>query len=225
MTSDSTTQARWPLPGTAHESGHWRSREREPAAQAARRPRRKLPRFAWLLIGLAFICGGLVSAAGFSIGWRHQAQRNTAAETALRTATAQVRALQASLGDARLAAAREHRAATATAASERSLVGAAAKVGSGAAATSDSAASVSSGAGSLTGSAARIASELKTFSTYLTTTPSGQLDPGYIASQTAYLTRQLTRLQAAGGTLGDSIASFEAAVRKLTQDAAAVKPG
>ncbi len=212
MTSDSTTQARWPL-----------LEERAPFAPATPRPqRRKLPRSAWLLIGLAFVCGGLVSAAGFSIGWRHQAQRNTAAETALRAATARVRALEASLGTARLAAARERQAATAAAQSERALVGAAAKVGSDATTSSAAAASVSAGAGSLTGSAARIASELKTFEAYLTTTPSGQLDPGYIASQSAYLMRQLTKLQTAGGTLGDSVASFESAVRRLTQDAAAV---
>jgi len=213
MTSDSTTQARWPL-----------LKERTPLAHTIPRPgRRKLPRSAWLLIGLAFVCGGLVSAAGFSIGWRHQAQRNTAAETALTSATARIHVLQASLGKARLAAAREHEAATTAAVSEQVLVGAAAKVSSGVTASSDAAAHVSSAAGSLTGSAARIASELKTFETYLTSTPSGQLDPGYIASQTAYLTRQLTKLQASGGVLGDSVASFDAAARALTRDAAAVK--
>ncbi len=54
---------------------------------------------------------------------------------------------------------------------------------------------VSSGAGSLRHRRRAVASELKTLDTYLTTTPTGQLDPGYVASQTAYLTRQLTRLQ------------------------------
>jgi len=214
MTSDSTTQARWPVLKE-------RAAPFVPAAPGPRR--RKLPRYAWLLIGLAFICGGLVSAAGFSIGWRHQAQRNTAAETALTTATARVRALQASLARARLAAAHEHQAATAAAASERALVGMAAKVGSDAAASSNAAASVSSGAGSLTGSAGRVASELKTLETYLTTTPAGQLDPGYIGSQTAYLSRQLAKLQATGGALGTSVAAFQAALRQLTRDAAAVK--
>jgi hypothetical protein len=195
-----------------------------PFTAATPRPRRrKLPRFAWLLIGLAFVCGGLVSAAGFSIGWRHQAQRNTAAEAALTNATARVRTLEAALGKARLATAREHQAATTAAVSERALVGLAAKVGPDAAASGNAAASVSSGAGSLTASAGRVASELKTLETYLTTTPSGQLDPGYIASQTGYLSRQLAKLQATGGSLGTSVAAFEAAVRELTRDAAAVK--
>ena len=217
MTSESTT--RWPL-----------LEERGPFPQAARSSTRpKLPRSAWLLTGLAFICGGLVSAAGFSIGWRHQAQRNTAAQAQLAAVTARThaleqraRALQASLAAARGTAARAHAAAAAAAASEQALAATAAKVGDEASASSVPAASVSSGAGSLTGSATRIASELKTLESYLTTTPAGQLDPGYIASQTAYLSQQLTRLQAAGGNLGDSVASFEAAVRKLTREAGAL---
>jgi hypothetical protein len=214
MASDSTTQGRWPL----------LDERTMPFAQTAPRPvRRRLPRSAWILVGLAFVCGGLVSAAAFSIGWRHQAQRNTAAETALTAATARVRALRASLAEARRTAAHEHQAATTAAAAERAFIGAASRVGSDATASSDAAGSVSSGADSLTGSAARIASELKTFETYLTSTPSGQLDPGYIASQTAYLGRQLARLQAAGGALGGSVTSLDAAIRKLTGDAAALK--
>ena len=214
MASDSTTQARWPLLDE-------RATRFVPATP---RPiRRKLPRSAWVLVGLAFVCGGLVSAAAFSIGWRHQAQRNTAAETALTTATARVRALRASLAEARRAAAHEHQAATTAAAAERALAGAATRVGADATASSDAAGSVSTGADSLTSSATRIASELKTFEAYLTSTPSGQLDPGYIANQTAYLSRQLAKLQAAGGALGSSVTSLDAAIRKLTNDAAALK--
>jgi hypothetical protein len=205
-----TTETRsWPL-----------LKERGPFVTASQERRgRKLPRSAWLLTALAFICGGLVSAAVFSIGWRHQAQRDTAARTALAAATARthrlesrIATLQASLGDARGAA------ASATAA-EKSLAHAGTRVGADARATSGDAASLSSGAGSLTAAAARIASELKTLDTYLTTTPTGQLDPGYIASQTSYLDRQLSRLQGDGGTLGDSIASFEASLRRLSRDA------
>ena len=183
----------------------------------------------WLLVGLAFLCGGLVSAAGFSIGWRHQAQRNTDAESALATATARthalerhIAALQATLASTRRAEARQHQAATAAAASQRAVVGAAAVVGADAIDTSSAATSVSSGAGALTARADRTANELKTLETYLTTTPTGQLDPGYIASQTGYLTRQLGKLQTAGGNLGASIGSFEVALRKLTRSAAAL---
>src|SRR5213080_2494605 len=113
MTSDSTTQARWPMLD-----------ERVPFTAATASPRRRrLPRSAWLLTGLAFLCGGLVSAAAFAIGWRHQAQRNTAAQSALAAANTRARklertisALRTSLGGARGAAASAHAAAAATAA-------------------------------------------------------------------------------------------------------------
>jgi hypothetical protein len=211
VTSDSTTQARWPV----------LNERRPPLPEAIRPARRKSQRSVWLLTGLAFVCGGLVSAAGFSIGWRNQSQRNTATETALAKATARthslesrVALLQASLADSR------GKAAAATA-SEQALTRATARIGDEATASGTAAASVSSGSATLTASTARIASELKTLETYLTTTPASQLDPGYIASQTGYLTRQLTKLQSAGGGLGTSIASFESAVRKLARDARA----
>jgi hypothetical protein len=210
VTSDST---RWPL-----------LEERAPFATASRGPRsRRRPRSAWLLTGLAFICGGLVSAAAFSIGWRHQAQRDNAAQTALAAATARthrleqrITALQTSLVDAR------GTAASATTA-EKALARAGTRVGADAAASSNDAASVSSGSGSVTTAAARIASELKTLDTYLTTTPTSQLDPGYIASQSAYLAQQLSRLQGNTGTLGSSVTSFEASLRKLRLDANGLK--
>jgi hypothetical protein len=219
MTSEST---RWPLLD-----------ERAPFATASngRRDRRR-PRSAWLLTGLAFLCGGLVSAAVFSIGWRHQAQRDTAAQSALAAASARthrleqkISGLQASLNEARGAAARAHASAAAAAGSEQALARAGAQVGAEATAADGNAASISSGAGALTAAATRIGSELKTLDTYLTTTPTGQLDPGYIASQTAYLAQQLTRLQGDAGTLGNSVSSFEAALRKLGRDAKTLARG
>ena len=211
MTSDSTT--RWPL-----------LEERAPYATAARHTgRRRQPRSAWLLTGLAFLCGGLVSAAVFSIGWRHQAQRDTAARSALAAATARVHALEQRTRTLRASLASARSTATAAEASEQALASAGARVGAEATAASGSAASLSSGAGSLNASATRIASELKTLDTYLTTTPEGQLDPGYVTSQTAYLSRKLARLQGDAGNLGSSVTRFEAALRKLTRDANALK--
>jgi hypothetical protein len=212
MTSDST---RWPL-----------LEERGPFATASGRPRRhKLPRPMWLLAGLAFLCGGLVSAAVFSIGWRHQAQRDTAAQSALAAATARthrleekVAALQTSLTSARGTTARAR-------AAEQALARAGARVGSDATGTSGTADAIASGADTVASAATRIASELKTLDTYLTTTPAGQLDPGYISSQTAYLAQQLTRLEGNSGSLSNPVASFEAAVRKLDRDAKALKTG
>jgi len=198
--------------------------ERAPFATASHNRRgRRIPRSAWVLTALAFLCGGLVSAAAFSIGWRHQAQRDTAARTALAAATARthrlesrITTLQASLGSAGAAA------ASATAA-EKALARTGTRVGADATASSGDGASISSGAGAITGAAARIASELKTLDTYLTTTPTAQLDPGYIASQAAYLDRQLTRLQDDAGSLGSSVASFESGLRRLSRDARALR--
>lgn len=220
MTSDSTT--RWPL-----------LQERAPFATAGGGRRgRRLPRSAWLLTGLAFLCGGLVSAAGFSIGWRHQAQRDTAARTALAAATArthrlerQISALRTSLGGARSATARADASAKAATASEQALVHAGAKVSEEATVANGNGVAISSGAGTLTAAAGRIASELKTLDTYLATTPTGQLDPGYIATQTSYLGQQLTRLHGDAGTLGNSVTSFEATLRTLSRDARALKSG
>jgi len=193
---------------------------------------RRLPRSAWLLTGLAFLCGGLVSAAAFSIGWRHQAQRNTAAQSALAAANTRARklertisALRTSLGEARGAAASARAAAAATAASGKALARAGANVAEEADVSSGNGAAISSRAGALTAAATRIAGELKTLDTYLTTTPTGQLDPGYIASQTAYLAQQLSRLQGDAGALGNSVGSFETTLRKLSLDARALKPG
>ncbi|HEY2742545.1 MAG TPA: hypothetical protein VGI69_10270 [Gaiellaceae bacterium] len=205
--------------------------ERAPFATASHsRPGRKTPRSAWLLTGLAFLCGGLVSAAAFSIGWRHQAQRNTDAQSALTAARARahqlerrIGTLQTTLSEARGAAASAHAAAAAAAASEKALAQAGASVAEEAGVSDGNSAAISSSSAVLGAAATRIAGELKTLDTYLTTTPASQLDPGYVASQTAYLERRLSRLQEDAGTLGDSTRSFEATLRKLSRDARALK--
>jgi hypothetical protein len=212
VTSDST---HWPL-----------LEERGPFATAGQGRRgRRVPRSVWLLTGLAFLCGGLVSAAGFSIGWRHQAQRDTAARTALAAATARTHRLEQKISALRVSLGGAQAAAASAAAVEKALARTGARIGADATASSGDAASISSGAGTLTAAATRIASELKTLDTYLTTTPTGQLDPGYIASQTSYLSQQLTRLQGDAGTLGSSVGSFETTLHKLNRDARALKSG
>lgn len=210
MTSESTT--RWPL-----------LEERAPFATPARhaKPRRRV-RSSWVLIVLAFICGGLVSAAGFSIGWRHQAQHDSATQAALAAATARVHALELRVSTLRTSLDTARRARARERAAEQALSAAGARVANAAGASSRAAAPVSSGAGSLSASASRIASELKTLDTYLTTTPAAELDPGYVASQAGYLDQQLTKLRANAGGLSDSLASFEASLRTLTRDARAL---
>lgn len=213
MTSDSTTQARWPLLD-----------ERRPFSQPTGSTRkRKLPRSVWLLTGLAFLCGGLVSAAGFSIGWRHQAQRDTAARTALAAATARTHRLSTSLAAARRTLGRERKLEAAAVASTRAASRAAASLGAEASAAGRNADSVSASAGDIAATAGRVTRELQTLLTYLTTTPPGQIDSGYIASQAAYLTRQLTALQDAGVSVSRAVTTFDHAAGRLAHDAAALQ--
>ena len=212
MTSESTT--RWPL-----------LEERTPFVAVPAAPqssRRRLPRSAWLLTALAFLCGGLVSAAAFSIGWRHQAQRDTAARAALATATAHVNRLSASLATARETIAQERQAAAQAAAQARATALAAASLTTETSSAGRAADTVSADAGDIGSAASRVSRELQTLLTYLTTTPSSQIDSGYIASQATYLTRQLTALQDSGAAVGRSVTSLKATLRKLARSAAAL---
>lgn len=212
MSSDSTTEARWPV-----------LRDRAPFVQRAPQAERRRPgRSAWLLTGLAFLCGGLVSAAVFSIGWRHQAQRDTAARSALAAATAHAHRLSAELAGARGRAARAEKAAAQAAASLRATSHAAAALATEVTASRRAADAVSGGAGGVAASSSRVTRELRTLLTYLTTTPSSQIDSGFIASQASYLTRQLTALQDVGGSVTAAVARFKTAMRGLSRDAAAL---
>ena len=119
----------------------------------------------------------------------------------------------------------EQSGVSAAATSEKALAQAGASVAEEADVSDGNGAAISSGADALGAAATRIAGELKTLDTYLTTTPTNQLDPGYIASQTAYLAQRLSRLQEKAGTLGNSARSFESTLRKLSRDAQALKSG
>lgn len=191
-----------------------------PAARPAR------ARSAWLLAALAFVCGGLVSAAVFTIGWRHQAQRNTAAESALSAATVRNHRLSASLAAARQAVERDHRIAARRATEARNaaseLARAAAAIGSETSAARAAAGPVAAGARTVSASAGKIANELRTLATYLSTTPSSQIDSGYVASQASYLERQLGQLQTNGADVASAVAGVQTAVDKLTGLAASL---
>jgi hypothetical protein len=187
--------------------------------RAARRPRRWS---VWVLPTLAFVCGALVSAAVFTIGWRHQTQQNAAAQSALANATARNHKLTASLTAARDAVAQEKRIADQARASLQAAQASGATIAAQARAAQSNAASVSGNASAMASAAAKIGSELKTLATYLTATPPQQLDAGYIDSQTAYLARQVAALQSGGGTMTSAVASFEAAIRKLGSLASAL---
>jgi hypothetical protein len=213
MASESTTQAHWPV-----------LNERAPFAPTPMRAtRRRLPRSAWLLTALAFICGGLVSAAAFSIGWRHQAQRDTAARAALAAATTRANRLSASLAAARETVVRERQAEAQAAAAVGATSRAAASLATQAASAGKTADTVSGDAEAIGASANRVSRELQTLLTYLTTTPSSQIDSGYIASQATYLTRQLSSLEDAGAGVGRTATSLKTTLQKLIRTAAALR--
>lgn len=210
MSGDTTG---WPL---LHE-------RRQGAPSAPRRTAaRSRARPAWPLLVLAFVCGGLVAAAGFSIGWRHLAQSGSAAQTRLSAATAHVQKLDTSLAAARGKETQLAAALAAARASTRSLARQASALAAEAADSERAASPLAGDAGSTAATSARVASELKTLSSYLTTTPAAQIDGGYVATQVAYLTRQLDSLQSNGADLGSAAAAFTASVRKLASDATAL---
>jgi hypothetical protein len=173
----------------------------------------------WALVALAFLCGGLVSAAGFAIGWKHLAQSGTAAQTRLAAANAHVRRLDASLVLARRAESTTLRRLAAAERAATRLRHAAAGLAAQAATSESSSGHVSGEAGAMAATAGRVASELKTLSSYLTSTPAGQVDSGYVSTQVSYLTRQLSTLQAGGADLGSAAAAFQADVHRLASEA------
>lgn len=176
----------------------------------------------WVLPVLAFICGALVSAAVFTIGWRQQTQQNAAAQNALAGATARNHTLSAALLASRAKLAQQEKIASEARASVRAARASGATIAAQARAAQANAASVSGGATSMTSAAGKIASELKTLTTYLTTTPTSQLDAGYIDSQTAYLSRQVAALQSDGTSTTTAAASFGTAIQRLDRLATAL---
>jgi hypothetical protein len=185
----------------------------------ARRPR-TWP--SWLLTVLAFVCGALVSAAVFTIGWRHQTQQNAAAQSALAAATAHNHKLTASLTAAQAAVAQESRIVARAHAYAQTARASGATIAAQASAAQADATSVTGNTASMASAAGKISTELKTLMTYLTTTAPQQLDSGYIDSQAAYLAHQLDALQSEGGAMSTASSSFDTAIQKLSHLASAL---
>jgi hypothetical protein len=174
-----------------------------PLAESPHRPvavpkrRRRTPLFVWALVAAAFLCGGLLSAAGFSIGWRHQAQRGTSAESALVAATATAHSLRAQLVSARAEIAALHARSSELTASKHALTRSVAGLRARLAAAQQSLAALSIAAAPLTGDLNRLTNELHALSSYVGSTPAGQLDAGYVQAQLAYLTKTVDGFSAA----------------------------
>ena len=148
-----------------------------------------LPRVAWVLTISAFLCGGMISAAIFSVGWKHEAQRGSSAESALAAANARSNELTSQLQS-------ERALSTSLATARRALVTANASLRHELAQARKTLAhakqvtnAVTLAAAPLSGDLDRVTSELRTLTGYLNSTPLGQLDAGYVQAQVAYLSK------------------------------------
>ena len=164
-------------------------------------PHRRTPRVMWVLVASAFLCGGLLSAAGFSIGWKHEAQRGSSAESALVSATARTHALGAQLVSTRAALAAARSRSASLASSRHALTRLGASLQKSLAAATKARAGVAAAAAPLSGDLDRVASELHALGSYLTSTPSSQLDAGYVQAQVAYLAKTVDGLRSGLGAL------------------------
>jgi len=175
----------------------WPLADQSRRALSIPQPRRRTPRIMWAVVAAAFLCGAAVSAAAFSIGWKHQAQKGTSAESALVAATARVHSLRTQLAAARssVAAARTH--ATSLAAERRALSRTASRLRTELAAARHAAARLSASAAPLSGDLDRLTNELRALTSYVTQTPSGQLDAGYLQAQVGYVSKTANGLSAA----------------------------
>lgn len=158
-------------------------------AAVPQRTRRRTPRVMWMVVAAAFLCGAAVSAAAFSIGWKHQAQKNTTAESALVAATATAHALRTQLATERTALSASHARNAQLIASRRTLNVSIAKLRKQVAAAQHSLASTAAAAAPLAGALDRLTNELHSLTTYVSTTPAAQLDAGYVQTQLAYLAK------------------------------------
>jgi septal ring factor EnvC (AmiA/AmiB activator) len=151
----------------------------------------------WAVVLAAFVCGAAVSAAAFSIGWKHQAQKGTSAESALVAATASVHSLRTQLAAERsdLASAREHTLAVGR--SRATLRTSLAKLHTQLASAQHALAATSAQAAPLSGDLARLTNELHALTSYVTSTPSSQLDGGYLHAQIAYVSKTAAGLSSA----------------------------
>jgi septal ring factor EnvC (AmiA/AmiB activator) len=151
----------------------------------------------WAVVLAAFVCGAAVSAAGFSIGWKHQAQKGTSAESALVAATASVHSLRTQLVAERSDLAAAHAHTLADARSRATLRASLAKLHAQLASAQQALAATSSQAAPLSGDLARLTNELHALTSYVTSTPSSQLDAGYLQAQIAYVSKTATGLSSA----------------------------
>jgi uncharacterized protein (DUF3084 family) len=175
----------------------WPLAEQSRRHVAVPRSKRRTPRGMWAVVLAAFVCGAAVSAAAFSIGWKHQAQKGTSAESALVAATATTHTLRTRLAAARSDLAAAHTDALAVERSRATLRTSLAKVRAQLASARQSLVTTSAQAAPLSGDLARLTNELRALTSYVTATPSSQLDAGYLQAQIAYVSKTAAKLNSA----------------------------
>ncbi|MGH2973038.1 MAG: hypothetical protein ACRDNM_06865 [Gaiellaceae bacterium] len=175
----------------------WPIAEQSRRHLASHQTRRHIPRVMWAVVAAAFLCGAAVSAAAFSIGWKHQAQKGASAESQLVVATATTHALRTQLASTRAALTDARSHGTQLAASQRTLERTGAKLRTELAAARHADASLSAAAAPLSGDLDRLTNELRALTSYVTQTPSSQLDAGYLQAQVGYLSKTANGLSAA----------------------------
>jgi hypothetical protein len=179
----------------------WPIAEQSRRHAAVPQSKRRTPRIMWAVVLAAFICGAAVSAAAFSIGWKHQAQKNTTAESALVAATARTHALRTQLATERSALAAAHALNAHSATARRALNAALAKLLGKTTAAEQKLANVNVAAGRLSGDLDRLTNELHSLTAYVSTTPAAQLDAGYVQTQLAYLAKTVAGFSSAVAAL------------------------
>jgi septal ring factor EnvC (AmiA/AmiB activator) len=182
----------------------WPLAEQSRRSAAVAQTRHRTPRIMWAVVAAAFLCGAAVSAAAFSIGWKHQAQKGSSAEAALVTATANLHTLRTRLAGVRTQLAAEHSQVAALTAAKQTAARTNARLRTKNAAAQQTLASLSADAARLGGDVDRLTNELRALTSYVTTTPAGQLDAGYVQAQLAYLAKTVDRFRAAVAALGSS---------------------
>ena len=189
------------------------------------RPRRTAPP-GWLLLGASFLAGVALASAAFVATWRHEAAQSTDAQAQLSDAQAslgiararsaklakQLRSDEAALGQARARIAAAERGRKQTAAQlglvGRKLAAAPARL-HGARSSGDA----------LAATATTLANDVLGLSTYLSQTPTAQLDPSYIATQLDYLKQLAAKLSAGAPALSSELASLEQTVAAAQKQA------
>ena len=201
------------------------------AVAEPRRPRQRqpFPRIGWVLAVAAFLCGAMLSAAAVSVGWKHEAQRGSNVQAALDAANAQANRLTGSLADAhaatasaKIAARRARTQSLAAKASATALLQRVQGVATALSSASTGASAVTSGSSAVSSDLGKLTSELRALTSYIDNTPASQLDSGYVASQTAYITKTISRIGSEQSSLGSAVDAYMQSVQQAASRAAAL---